>query len=238
MSTKIEVPKSNIKKSLNLATQATFNSAVSDIVNATLSLESGKDALVDAVVDFLTDLQGVLTLELTYADRGLLRDTLVVAYSKKMPDDEEGAKRLATKQWGDVKAVLVKKYDIVFLDKETKVAKDKAKSREVKKEVTVNRVDRVKQIRKNNPKLSNADAVIQLNKNIVDASGTALSETQQKDLLKAVEDDEFNLSAKRELLKIIKPRFIFDKDHQQDLKDLDINLLIEVEQLARKLRKA
>jgi hypothetical protein len=232
MSTKITIPKCNIKNVDNKVVQANFIKAVSDLVTAENAKTSAKQALVDVTLELI----GSAT-ELTYDDRMFIRDMLVLGYQAKYSDESIALDR-ATKQFGDVRKVLVEKHNIVFLDKETKVAKDKAKSRGVKKEVTVNRVDRVKQIRKNNPKLSNADAVIQLNKNIVDASGTALSETQQKDLLKAVEDEEFNLSAKRELLKIIKPRFIFDKDHQDELKDLDINLLIEVEQLSRKLRKA
>jgi hypothetical protein len=155
----------------------------------------------------------------------------VLGYQAKY-DNESTAKRLATKQWGDVKAVLVKKHDIVFLDKETKTAVTKAKNRKATAKRETQQIERVTQISVAN-NVGSAEAVAMLSSNIVESGGSALSEPAQKSLVKKVEDNKFQLPAKRELLKAIKKELTFDKDHQQELKELDIKMLQKIVKLLK-----
>jgi hypothetical protein len=234
MTDKIVIPKSNIKKSMNLATQAAFDSAVSDIVNATETLKSGKAALVDEVIEFLTDLQGVLALELTFADKELLKDTVVAAYTKKMPKEEKKAKDLATKQWSDVKAVLVKKHKIVFLDKGTKESVKKADTREAEKQ----QVAIINEIKKNNPKLTTVQAVEDHSKNVKALTSKALTDSVKKTLAKKVDDSEYQLTEKRDSLKNIVACLKFpvnDSYRTDQLKKVDLKKLIKLEKSIKDL---
>ena len=200
MTTKIVIPKTHIKKSMNEAIQQAFDNAVSDIVIAQQNEETGKAALVKAVITFITDFQGVRATQLTYADRGLLKSTVEAAYSRKMPEDEKGAKQAANKQWGEVrKSLEAKPYEIKFLDQDTKGAVKKSDTRKIEKE----RVAKNNEVKKNNPKLSTEQAVEEYSKVVKEVTRTALTDKVKESLVKKVDDSEFQTPEKRDSLKNI-----------------------------------
>ena len=229
MTKKIVIPKTHIKKSINEAIQQAFDNAVSDIVIAQQNEETGKAALVKAVIAFITDFQGVRATQLTYADRGLLKSTVEAAYSRKMPEDEKGAKQAANKQWGEVrKSLEAKPYEIEFLDQDTKGAVKKSDTRNVEKE----QVSRINENKKNNPKLTTVQAVEDYSKAVKDLTGKALTDSVKKSLTKKVDDSEFQISEKRDSLKNIGTYIKFpvnDSERTTLLITIDLKKLRKIE---------
>jgi len=235
MTKKIVIPKTHIKKSINEAIQKTFDNAVADIVIAQQNEETGKAALVKAVIAFITDFQGVRATQLTYADRGLLKSTVEAAYSRKMPEDEKGAKQAANKQWGEVrKSLEAKPYEIEFLDQDTKGAVKKADTRNVEKE----QVSRVNETKKNNPKLTTVQAVEDYSKAVKALTGKALTESVKKSITKKVDDSEFQISEKRDSLKNIGTYIKFpvnDSERTTLLQTIDLKKLVKLEKSIKDL---
>ncbi len=220
------MPKTNIKNVSNKVVQASFIKAVSDVIAAENATVSAKQALVNVTLELIG---GVSTL--TYDDRELIRDMLTLGYQAKY-DDEAIAKARARSQFNKIRNDLENDHGVVFLDKETKGAKAKAKNREATAKRETQQIERVTQISVAN-NVGSAEAVAMLSSNIVESGGSALSDSQQKSLLKKVEDQKFNIPAKRELLKAIKKELTFDKDHQQELKELDIKMLQKIAKLLK-----
>jgi hypothetical protein len=235
MSTKIVIPKTHIKKSINEAIQQTFDNAVADIVIAQQNEESGKAALVKAVIAFITDFQGVRATQLTYADRGLLKSTVEAAYSRKMPEDEKTAKQLANKQWGEVrKSLEAKPYEIEFLDQDTKGAVKKADTRQAEKE----QVAIINEIKQNNPKLTTIQAVEDHSKNVKALTSKALTDSAKKSLVKRVDDSEYQLTEKRDSLKNMVACLKFpvnDSNRTDQLKKIDLKKLVKLEKSVKDL---
>jgi len=235
MTKKIVIPKTHIKKSINEAIQKTFDNAVADIVIAQQNEETGKAALVKAVIAFITDFQGVRATQLTYADRGLLKSTVEAAYSRKMPEDEKGAKQAANKQWGEVrKSLEAKPYEIKFLDQDTKGAVKKSDTRKIEKE----RVAKINEVKKNNPKLSTEQAVEEYSKVVKEVTRTALTDKVKESLVKKVDDSEFQISEKRDSIKNMVACLKFpvnDSSRTDQLKTVDLKKLVKLEKSIKDL---
>ena len=231
MTTKIVIPVCNIKNVDNKVVQANFIKAVSDLVLAETATISAKAMLVNVTLELI----GSAT-ELTFDDRMFIKDMLTLGYQSKYDDDDIAEKR-ATTQFGKIRKVLEDEHNIVFLDKETKTAKDKAKSRKASVERDNKQIDKANQISVAND-VEPIEAISMLSDNIVESGGTALSDSQQKSLLKKIEEQKFNIPAKRELLKLIKSvHLTFGKDDQEELKNLDYKKLLKAEQTIRALRQ-
>jgi hypothetical protein len=220
------MPKCNIKNVANKVIQNNFIKAVSDVIAAENATVSAKQALVNVTLELIGSAS-----TLTYDDRMFIKDMLVLGYQAKYTDDAIALDR-ATTQFSKIRKVLESEHDIVFLDKETKTAVNKAKSRGANVKREAQQIERVTQISVAND-VETAEAVAMLSSNIVESGGSALSESAQKSLVKKAEDQKFNIPAKRELLKAIKKELTFDKDHQQELKELDIKMLQKIVKLLK-----
>ena len=218
---KVVMPKCNIKNVNNKIVQANFINAVSELIMAENATVSAKALLVDVTLELIGD-----NTELTFDDRMLIKDMLTLGYQAKYDDDDVAEKRANT-QFGKIRKVLEEEHNIVFLDKETKTAKSKAKSRKANEARDNKQLDKVSQIQVAND-VSAPDAIAMLSDNIVESGGTALSDSQKKALLKKVEDAKYNIPEKRELIKSIKSGLTFDKNHQEELKTLDIRKLQQI----------
>jgi len=218
---KVVMPKCNIKNVNNKIVQANFINAVSELIMAENATVSAKALLVDVTLELIGD-----NTELTFDDRMLIKDMLTLGYQAKYDDDDVAEKRANT-QFGKIRKVLEEEHNIVFLDKETKTAKSKAKSRKANEARDNKQLDKVSQIQVAND-VSAPDAIAMLSDNIVESGGNALSDSQKKALLKKVEDAKYNIPVKRELIKSIKSSLTFDKDHQEELKTLDIKKLHQI----------
>jgi hypothetical protein len=233
MTTKIIIPKCNIKNVDNKVVQANFIKAVSDLVLAETATISAKAMLVNVTLELIGD-----NTELTFDDRMYIKDMLTLGYQAKYSDDDIAEKR-ANSQFNKIRKDLEDEHNIVFLDKETKTAKNKAKSRKANEARDNKQIDKVSQIQVAND-VETPEAISLLSDNIVESGGTALSDSQQKSLLKKIEEQKFQVPAKRKLIKDSKSGLTFDKDHQEQLKEFplyNLELIYRISQNTESLQE-